>query len=382
MEGGAPWPTGLLEPGSKGTSTTPWGEVQVLPADLHLLQDLGEAWGHVPSLTTAQDLRTDRHGRWLLVEEEDASWDVLVPRFGCGRRASSLAQKHEMAAALEATGAAHLPVGGTVLDGHDALLVYPHATEVGVNEDLLTAFADAGRLLASLGRWSTPCAERRWNDEVAVLEGRLGTSTLWRAPHHPSTVGLPWIRLSLRSRIRTTEGGTCYRLLPPTIDEFLSLKEPRRPGLAHAAALEGEAVEAGCGRDGGGPEAWFHAWSSTVPQAWVARGPMSTYRGGLWIWRYVDVLKWRAAAVAWGDEDLLTSTATWLADVDRLQARLGVLRMWRSLAWVGLGGGITALYAHRLDALTSQGTAGLALASGAIVALGLLRYRSAEPGAF
>lgn len=109
---------------------------------------------------------------------------------------------------------------------------------------------------------------------------------------------------------------------------------------------------------------------------------MSTYRGGLWIWRYADVLRWRAAAQMWHDEDLLVSTARWLADVDRLQARLGVLRMWRSLAWVGVAGGIVAMYAYRMTVVSPQGVAVIALASAGLVGLGLLRYRLAEPTAF
>lgn len=382
MEGDAAWPTGLLNPSSTGTTHTAWGPVEVLPVEADRLLDLGASWGHLPPLGNLEHLRHDRHGRWGLVEEDDAVWDVLLLRFGCGRRASSLAQQHDRCAALEATGAVQFPVGGVVVEGHDALLVYPHAKKVEMKGGLIAAFEDAGRALTALSRWSTPCAERRWNDEVAALEGRLGATTLWRAPHHPSTVGLPWLRLSLHSRVSVDEGSTCYRIVPPTLDEHLAMPEARRPGLAHAAMLEGEAVEAGCGPDEGGPAAWFAAWSSKVPPAWVARGPMSTYRGGLWIWRYADVLRWRAAAQMWHDEDLLVSTARWLADVDRLQARLGVLRMWRSLAWVGVAGGIVAMYAHRMTVVPPQGVALIALASAGLVGLGLLRYRLAEPTAF
>ncbi|MED5499115.1 MAG: hypothetical protein VX845_05495, partial [Candidatus Thermoplasmatota archaeon] len=155
-----------------------------------------------------------------------------------------------------------------------------------------------------------------------------------------------------------------------------------RPGLAHAMALEGEAVEAGRGSDAGGPEAWFNAWSDGAPAAWSNPRAQSTYRGGLWIWRYANVMRWRGRALAWDDDDLQAATQSWLEDVDRLQARLGVLRMWRSLLWLGAAGVAAAWYANALGSLTQTASLALAGASIAVAAGGWVRYRAAEPGPF
>jgi len=86
--------------------------------------------------------------------------------------------------------------------------------------------------------------------------------------------------------------------------------------------------------------------------------------------------------MAWGDEDLQDATKAWLEDVDRLQARLGVLRMWRSLLWLGAAGVAAAWYAYALDALTQTPSLALAACSLALGAGGWLRYRAAEPGPF
>ena len=86
--------------------------------------------------------------------------------------------------------------------------------------------------------------------------------------------------------------------------------------------------------------------------------------------------------MAWDDGDLQDATKTWLEDVDRLQARLGVLRMWRSLLWLGAAGVAAAWYAHALGALTEGPSLVLAAASVAVGAGGWLRYRAAEPGPF
>ena len=93
-------------------------------------------------------------------------------------------------------------------------------------------------------------------------------------------------------------------------------------------------------------------------------------------------MRWRGRALAWDDEDLQVATKTWLEDVDRLQARLGVLRMWRSLLWLGAAGVAAAWYAYALDTLAQSPSMVLAGASVAVGAGGWLRYRAAEPGPF
>ncbi|MGB1579796.1 MAG: hypothetical protein ACPHK3_07725 [Candidatus Poseidoniaceae archaeon] len=380
----APWPTGLLPEGSEGTVHTPWGPVTVLSGSVEgmLTEESGRWWGAALNDAVVEASHVDRHGRWFRAEHEGDTYDVLLCTFGTGRALSSLAQQVDRADALRSTQRVQLPVGGRIVEGHDAVVVWPHAPSIDLNEvDLLDQFCAAGTVLGALVPWATPPVERRWNDAMAAVEQRLGTSTLWRAPHDRATVGLPDLHLSLHSLVEGPEG-PCFRLLPRTVDEALTDVVGRRPGLAHAMALEGEAVEAGRASDAGGPEAWFMAWSEGAPAAWSSPRACSTYRGGLWIWRYANVMRWRGRALAWDDGDLQAATKSWLEDVDRLQARLGVLRMWRSLLWVGAAGLAAAWYAHALGSLTPTASLALAGVSAAVAAGGWLRYRAAEPGPF
>lgn len=368
-----------------GTVPTPWGPVTVMEAALDdlLNAEVGAWWGANLTGATVEPSRADRHGRWFLAEHDGATYDLLLCSFGTGRALSSLTQHADRANAMTATGHVQLPVAGCTVDGHEALLVWPHAAQVPLDAslDLCDQFRAAGRVLGTLEPWATPPVERRWNDALATVEQRLGASTLWRAPHDRVTVGLPDLQLSLHSLVEGSEGPR-FRPLPRTVDEALTGVLGRRPGLAHAMALEGEAVEAGRAADEGGPEGWFAAWSEGAPSDWSRTRALSTYRGGLWIWRYADVMRWRGRAMVWDDGDLQDATKTWLEDVDRLQARLGVLRMWRSLLWLGAAGVAAAWYAHALDALTEGPSLVLAAASVAVGAGGWLRYRAAEPGPF
>ncbi len=378
-----PWPTGLLPEDSEGTVSTPWGPVRVMSGSVEgLLAAQDGRWGASIEGADVEAMHADRHGRWYRAEHEGAAYDVLMCTFGTGRALSSLAQQADRAEALRATNRIQLPVGGCTVDGHDLLFIWPHASALGINDvDLLEQFRVAGTVLGALEPWSTPPVERRWNDAMATVEQRLGTSTLWRAPHDRATVGLPDLQLSFHSLVEGEEGPR-FRPLPRTVDEALTDVVGRRPGLAHAMALEGEAVEAGRATEAGGPEAWFNAWSEGAPAAWSNPRARSTYRGGLWIWRYANVMRWRGRALAWDDHELQAATKSWLEDVDRLQARLGVLRMWRSLLWLGAAGLAAAWYAHALGSLTQTASVALAGASVAIAAVGWVRYRVAEPGPF
>ena len=378
-----PWPTGLLPEGSEGTVPTPWGPVTVLSGSVEDLLTVRDGrWGTSIEGAVVEAMHADRHGRWYRAEHEGADYAVLMCSFGTGRALSSLAQQADRAEALRATKRIQLPVGGCTVDGHDLLFIWPHASALGIHDvDLLEQFRVAGTVLGALEPWSTPPVERRWNDAMATVEQRLGTSTLWRAPHDRATVGLPDLQLSFHSLVEGAEGPR-FRPLPRTVDEALTDVVGRRPGLAHAMALEGEAVEAGRATEAGGPEAWFNAWSEGAPAAWSNPRARSTYRGGLWIWRYANVMRWRGRALAWDDDELQAATKSWLEDVDRLQARLGVLRMWRSLLWLGAAGLAAAWYAHALGSLTQTASLALAGASVAVAAGGWMRYRAAEPAPF
>ena len=69
-----------------------------------------------------------------------------------------------------------------------------------------------------------------------------------------------------------------------------------------------------------------------------AQKALSTLLGGPWIWRYHAVLLELAEAQVYGDKAMKKAANNWLTDVSRIQAHLGVLRLWKSGLWAGISG--------------------------------------------
>jgi hypothetical protein len=63
----------------------------------------------------------------------------------------------------------------------------------------------------------------------------------------------------------------------------------------------------------------------------------------------------------YGDEPLRKKSQKWLNDVSRIQAHLGVLRLWKSGLWGGIIGAVIAFFAWRMDSIspTIAGFAGI-----------------------
>lgn len=89
-----------------------------------------------------------------------------------------------------------------------------------------------------------------------------------------------------------------------------------------------------------------------------------------------------AESVLYGDESRYESAQKWLKDVSRLQAHLGVLRVWKSGVWVGIATIIVAYYAWQLDTLSNVESVGLAaLGATASIASNVLYWKK-DPPAF
>ncbi|GIS27707.1 MAG: hypothetical protein CM15mP128_4660 [Methanobacteriota archaeon] len=253
----------------------------------------------------------DRHGRFGFPRgTRGATYDVCAPSAPVA--ALLLAQHADRAEALRSTYRVPLPVGGCTLDGPDVLFIWPQASGVGIS-DRLSIVPAAGLCWAP---WSRGPRRRRapMEDAMATVEQRLGTSTLWRAPHDRATVGLPDLQLSMHSLV-DGEGGPRFRPLPRTVDEALT-DGGATSGLAHAMALEGEAVgraaaqmlggrKPGSTRGRGAPAAGRTASPSTYGEASIGAG---------------NVMRWRGR-LGWDDEPQPPRTLA--GRRGRLQARLG-----------------------------------------------------------
>ena len=118
------------------------------------------------------------------------------------------------------------------------------------------------------------------------------------------------------------------------------------------------------------------------PASWTNRKALSTVLGGAWIWRYYDVLVVNAESVLYGDESRYESAQKWLKDVSRLQAHLGVLRVWKSGVWVGITTMVVAYYSWQLESLSTVSSIGLAAIGGLISIGSNLLYWKKDPPAF
>ena len=273
-----------------------------------------------------------------------------------------------------------LPIGGWTVDGNDRILLYPmhnHLPFDGKDSTVLELVGTLGTLHSSLEPFTTPNTERRWNERLKAIEDQLKTKTMWRAPHAPSTLGLPRIHLSLNSVVEAN-GKRMFLPLCRSLSEHLLCESDRLPSLASLMMLEHQWAR----KDGLSEQQrqnMLETWSRSVPSSWSTRSALSTVRGGAWVWRYHATILELAQAKAFADEDTVKACEQWLREVSRLQAYLGTLRMWKSGQWVGITGLIVSFFAWKLETLTPNQSILLACLS---IGLGLATnaiYRVKDP---
>ena len=193
-------------------------------------------------------------------------------------------------------------------------------------------------------------------------------------------MGIPSVRIH-PDWVVDVEGEQRVLPLNQSVSELLLCGTERLPGLAEFIHLEGRLVE-DQGLKSDQIKAFFEHWKEEVPSSWSSRKALSTVLGGAWIWRYYDVLVVNAESVLYGDEARYESAQKWLKDVSRLQAHLGVLRVWKSGVWVGIATIIVAYYAWQLDTLSNVESVGLAaLGATASIASNVLYWKK-DPPAF
>jgi hypothetical protein len=307
----------------------------------------------------------------------DDTYLAMTYSIPTSNRISKLYQQKRLRTSLESTDLL-MPVGGVLLEGKDAVLLFPNAELSDASPEWFGQ--SLGQIQSSLAEYSSPNDQKRWNQRLKDLEDQLKPNTLWRAPHTSSTVGIPSVRIHPNYTV-SLDGK--QRALPvnQTVSELLLCGTERLPGIAEFIQLEGRLVE-GKGYNSEQVSVFFEHWKKEVPASWSSRKALSTVLGGAWIWRYYDVLVVNAESVFYGDESRYESAQKWLKDVSRLQAHLGVLRVWKSGVWVGLTTMVVAYYSWQLDSMTTSASIGLA-ALGALISLGSnFLYWKKDPPAF
>lgn len=367
MEEASWWPRGLAR-GSIGDALsnqeliTKWGTLdcfdvaKTLDASWWNNQEDG-CWGSFSELNVQSVKQIQQHGNLTLLQLDDAH-SALVYSIPTSDSVSMLVRKSAWAGALKSSSII-LPVAGMTLNGNDAVVVFPHF-ELTYDSDMKWISNELGKAQSSLEPFSTPNDQNRWNQRLKSVEDALRPNTLWRAPHTKHTVGLPALRIH-PSWIGKKEGQRVLIPMNQRVSERLLCSDERLPALAELIQMEGRWVENN-GYARKDIEVMLETWSSVTPSTWSSKKALSTVLGGAWIWRYYDVLLTYAEAVLYDDKKGLESAKSWLKDVTRLQAHLGVLRVWKSGVWVGLTTMIVAYYGWQIDSMTPSFAIGVALA--------------------
>ena len=386
MEGESWWPQGVAlssidEALESGEVSTKWGTVACWDVQECFKPEWWAsakegAWGVIEELRPNTIDVVQSEGNRALIRLDDTHI-ALAYSIPTSNRTSSLQQKNEVRSILQSTRLL-LPIGGLLLDGKDALLVFPIGERVEPSPQWLGQ--TLGEIQKSLAPLSSPNDQKRWNQRLKDLEDELKPNTLWRAPHTSSTTGIPSVRVH-PNWILEVDGE--HRAIPlnQSVSELLLCGTERLPGIAEFIQLEGRLVE----EKGYNPEqieVLFEHWKREVPPAWTSRKALSTVLGGAWIWRYYDVLVVNAESVLYGDESRYESAQKWLKDVSRLQAHLGVLRVWKSGVWVGITTMVVAYYSWQLETLSTTNSIGLAFLGGLISFGSNLLYWKKDPPAF
>ncbi len=367
MEEASWWPRGLAigsidDAISNQEITTKWGKLSCFDVretrepSWWNKQDNG-CWGSFSELNVQSVKQILQQGNHTLLQLDEA-YTALVYSIPTSDSTSMLARKSAWASALESTSIL-LPVAGMRIEGNDAVVVFPRF-DLTYDTDIEWISTSLGLAQTSLEPFSTPNDQNRWNHRLKSVEDALRPNTLWRAPHTKHTVGLPALRIH-PSWVGEIDGKRALIPMNQRVSEHLLCGDERLPALAELIHMEGRWVENN-GYTRNDIEGMLEAWSSVTPSTWSSKKALSTVLGGAWIWRYYDVLFTYAEAVLYDDKKGLESAKSWLKDVTRLQAHLGVLRVWKSGVWVGITTMVVAYYGWQIESMTPSFATGVALA--------------------
>ena len=367
MEEASWWPRGLAigsidDAISNQEITTKWGKLSCFDVretrepSWWNKQDNG-CWGSFSELNVRSVKPILQQGNYTLLQLDEA-YTALVYSIPTSDSTSMLARKSAWASALESTSIL-LPLAGMRIEGNDAVVVFPRF-DLTYDTDIEWISTSLGLAQTSLEPFSTPNDQNRWNNRLKSVEDALRPNTLWRAPHTKHTVGLPALRIH-PSWVGEIDGKRALIPMNQRVSEHLLCGDERLPALAELIHMEGRWVENN-GYTRNDIEAMLETWSSVTPSVWSSKKALSTVLGGAWIWRYYDVLFTYAEAVLYDDKKGLESAKSWLKDVTRLQAHLGVLRVWKSGVWVGITTMVVAYYGWQIESMTPSFATGVALA--------------------
>ena len=173
------WPQGIAltsmaEAIEAGQLETKWGPVPCWDVQACLQSEWwtspkNDSWGVFGDIkpSTIEVVQTDGNRTVMLL---DASYIALAYSIPTSNRTSSLHQNKDIHSRLQSTNL-HLPVGGMLLDGKDALVVFPAGNLTEPSPEWLgQTLGEIQNMLAPL---SSPNDQKRWNQRLKNLEDCL-----------------------------------------------------------------------------------------------------------------------------------------------------------------------------------------------------------------
>ena len=367
------WPSGIVTEDSHEISSgriqtvfgalETWGYQDCLAASWwQKPPEEGIIWGQWPEVSEIDIIHQDRKGYLIRINDKQIA---RVTPFDLGNDLSRLMHYSPWRDALEGL-MITLPSMVYHVENNDRVVVY-NCSDVAIhseNFDSDKLAANLGTIHSALHDFATPNTERRWNDRLKDIESELKVTTLWRAPHSKFTVGLPRLNLDLALLCKEQDELLFIADVRSPV-EHLMCHADRLPGLANLMLIE-QQISFAKGMDENDRKSMLEAYLTKAPKSYSHKKAVSTLMGGPWIWRYHAVLFAMGEARFFGDEELGKKAQNWLNDVSRIQAHLGVLRLWKSGLWGGIIGAVVAFFAWRMES-TSPTLAGL---TGVICLLG------------
>ncbi len=285
------WPIGIVQGHDDSSITTSWGtrEMSIPEVDVEWWNSRENTWGEWPEIKSVELIKEDRRGMWYDIGD----FVALVIPIPTGKHASRLARNPR----LKADFSSHLqlPIAGLDLKSGDHVLVYPNEEPDEVSGERLVALH---KTVIEKG-WSTPNDEVHWNQRLKVVEDRLKTNTLWRAPHDVATIGMP--RIDLQG----------MRPIPIPLTDSLLWPDELNLALLRQAVKHGVT----------------DYWRKNIGKSYGHMFVLRSSTGGIAHMKYDINLMLKAESLAFGFE--VPEVDEFLNDVDRYQANLGVMRLAR-----------------------------------------------------
>ena len=282
------WPKGIVQSHDDSTISTSWGTLPLYVEEVtaQWWERLENKWGNWPEISSFELIKEDKIGMWYDIGDYEA---LVVPIPRC-RSASRLSKNQQLKNLLNSI--LQLPVAGCDKEG-DHVLIYPKEAPAKITGESLSNLHKA---LIS-GGWSTPNDEHGWNDRLKIVEDKLKTNTLWRAPHSSNTIGTPRIELH------------DMRPIPVPISEKLILdSDINLPMIRQAVKYD-----------------VFERWCELMPPKYASKSVLRTATGGVAHIKYDIKIMEKAEAVAFDYDN--PEVDKYLSKVDRFQAKLGNMRL-------------------------------------------------------